>query len=472
MSVVAVGGPVLLIGVPSPARGAPLVGLMGVLTAGPLIVRGLQHRFDPFEPLTVFCAGAFAIFVLRPLWMWAEQDWVFDIYDLRDGLTGASTIVCVGMAGVLLGYCTHAGKRLAAQVPMLSDSWHAPRVAFACLAIAVGALLMFSLFIGSSGGFGALISYFAGRESSVTASLTQTLSGDSSSSGYFYLAPYALVPITLVLLEVWRRKRAPIYGTAGLLSLLTVLTLTVPRGDRTFILAVLFPLAAIPFLRRDTRPRVVSILLIVLLGIIAASALLSFRTIETRNQSLPETVASNVSRPLDTVSDFMLSVDMGMFSVLAAEYDVVPRKLGFKPAQVLTSTALLPVPGPLWQAKPDSPDAYVYAELFPKNAAKSTAGLSPSLFGTFYADSGYAGVFVYALLVGLALRTLFEWRNRDPGNPSMNVTYAALLPMIIILLRGNPSSTIGLSLFLVAPLLVVFWWGGRQKRGGWLARGS
>jgi hypothetical protein len=453
----------LAVAVPDGVRQPALVALIGVTTLAPMVVRGLQGRFDPFEPIIIICAAGFVLFFLRPLWMWIHDDWVLGPYDLRDGLTGAAIIVLVGFTAMLAGYFMDFGRRLAQRIPEVPDRWDPTRVTLACVVMLILAGLLFLMFIGTSGGFSEIKTYFSGRDNTFTRSLTVTGTGADASSAYLYLAPYVSVPITLMLLEVWRRRRSPIYAVLGLLVFALVLLMTVPRGDRTYLLALILPLIVLPYLRRGRRPRLLGIVAVILAAMIVFNVLVHYRATQTRDQSLSGALSDAASHPLGAINDFMLGADVSMMSILSAEYTVVPSKLDYKPGQTLTSVLARPVPGLLWKNKPEDPQLYVHETLFPRNAAAIKAGFTSSMLGGFYADSGFVGTFIYGFVFGIIFRSLFEYWRRNSSNPSVAIFYAAMLPMLIILMRANPAATAGLTFFLIAPIPIAFWWGSRRR---------
>jgi hypothetical protein len=454
-------GLVALLAAPSFIQQPVLVVLVGIVTATPIVYRGLSGRWDPFEPIVIFCAGGFVLFFLRPVWMWMHDSWILGPYDARDGFSGAVAIGLVGFAALAATYFLDIGERIAAKVPPVRDDWDPGRVVFACLGIMVIATLLFAMFIGTSGGFSAVKNYFSGRDATLVQNLVGTATGPRRSA-YLYLAPYMSLPVTLMLLEVWRRQRRPIYAALGGCVFALVLAMTIPRGDRTYLLALLLPLIALWYLRRERRPRALSIVAAILATMVVANALLQFRNKESRDAPLSSKVARSASHPLDAVNEFMLGPDVSMFSILAPAYQAMPKHLEFTPGGTLAATLVQPVPGSFWRGKPKDPEVKIYATLFPVNAAATQAGFASSTLGSFYADSGFVGVVIYCALLGIILRVMFEWWRMNKRNASVTIVYAATLPLLIILLRANPPAALGLWTILVAPILIAFWYGARR----------
>jgi oligosaccharide repeat unit polymerase len=448
---------VLLVAVPDGILQPILITLIAVLSLAPVAVRVVQRRWDPFEPIMIMCVGIFVIFALRPLWMWVSDEWVLLEFDTRQTLTGAALIALVGLVGVLAGYAVSFGRRLANWLPKTPDNWDPRRLTIACMVTVFIGAVLFTFHIGTDGG--SVTSYFSGRSAN-----DQTLYGGvqvRTSSAYFALAPYVIVPVALMLLEVARRRRTPLSVALAWGAVLLAMLITVPRGDRTFILAVLMPLIAVPYLHARKRPGMVAVVAAIILSMLFANVLINYRRVENRQQSLPETAFETLSDPTDGINTFMLGIDVSMINILAATYDAVPKRFDYMPGGTITATAALPIPGLLWRTKPQEPGQLLFYELFPSVGTKTRAGFASSMFGGFYTDSGFVGVFAYSFLMGLLLRAIFEFWRRDPFNRSTCMVYAALLPLIVITLRASPTLTSGGLIFLVLPLLAAFWWASR-----------
>jgi hypothetical protein len=124
-----------------------------------------------------------------------------------------------------------------------------------------------------------------------------------------------------------------------------------------------------------------------------------------------------------------------------------------------------PVPDQFWPGKPQTADIEIYSYLFPEQAKFTKAGTAPSMFGGFYYDSGFLGLIVGALLVGILARLLFEYLRANPGSAGVRLLYAASLPLFVILLRGNPTDTFARASYLVLPIVVGLWFASARLGG-------
>lgn len=438
-----------------------LIGLVALLCAVPIAVRAAQGRWDPFEPIVIISASCFVLFVMRPLWMWMNDEWIFSIYDARDGFTEAATVAVLGIGAVVAGYALPSGRRLAAKLPVIRDDWDPGRVTTTSLAVLVLAAFLFSFHIGTEGGLSEVTNFFSGRSSSAV-DRGQTAGGARTTSGYFAFAPYMTIPIALILLEVWRRRRSPAAGAIAAMAIIAALAMTVPRGDRTWILALLMPLIMVPYLQRERRPRVVSIVAAIFLSVLAANILIEYRRKETRTKSLPALTSEAIADPAGQLDRFMLKADTAMFPALTSQVEATPDRVQYFPGQQLTSLIFAPVPGLLWRGKPQAPGNEAYKTLYGRASGPAAlGGVAVSMFGSFFADFGLVAVVVYSLISGVLFRILFEYWQLNAANRTIGIVYAASLPILVMTFRASWTLGLGALLILIAPLIGIIWWSTR-----------
>jgi hypothetical protein len=61
-------------------------------------------------------------------------------------------------------------------------------------------------------------------------------------------------------------------------------------------------------------------------------------------------------------------------------------------------------------------------------------------------------------------RAVWEFFKQRPNNAGARILFASVMPLTVILLRGNPTDTVARSLYLVGPI-VVFLWLARRRIG-------
>lgn len=432
---------------------------LALLIPVPVLYRISQRRFDVFEPINFFVLGLFVLFLVRPLvelsHPGARQ---FEAYSDAPGFEKALLIALVGVAGLYIGYALSYGRVLGQRIPRVPTAWSPTTLGVLVFSLVMVGALLFAAFAAQVGqGLDSTVSYFKGRSTEV-----RTL---GQSSAYFYYGPYLVVPATFLLLLGRQSQRRGRWLLGAAITGVLALLITVPRGDRTFVLAFLLPLLVLPYLRSGRRPKVRNLLLLIVIVIPAITVLGEVRNVSSRD-NVSGRVATAFSRPDRSLLEFMLGQDTSMFTVLSLTAEVVPARLDHAPGRVISATLASPVPGLLWPAKPIQGDQVVYNVLFPDQAEVTRSGNASGFLGGFYYDGGLIGVLLYAALMGLVSRALWEWwRTHAQGNPGVHLVFAAALPFIIVLQRGNVSDTLARATFFVLPICVVLWLASRPVQG-------
>jgi hypothetical protein len=432
--------------------------LLGVLSVAPIVVRKLQGRFDPFEPITVVAISAFFIWFLRPLSTVMYGDWIYAGHNISRGFNQALLIAFVGLVAVYGGYSIGTGARLALKVPPLPARWVSHGAFKSIVTVLLVAAALFAAYIARGGGLHAVVGYFSSR----TLGQKQLA---AQSSAWLYLAPYVAIPSALISWSMYHVARRRTYLVMAILLTTLSLALTVFKGDRTYVLMIVLPLYVLPYLWSGRRPSALSGTVAVLIAILAINVMLVDRVASRRHGSLITRIADATMNPADQVKTFLTGPDISMFSSLAATTEYVPSKVAYKPGNELISVLALPFPGVLWPGKPHDGETDLFPTLYPTTAAAQRAGFGPSLVGGFYIDSGLIGVIVYMSVFGILVRVLFEYWRRNPEDEATLLLYAGLLPIIILVLRGSFADTAGRMPSLIGPYLIAFYVGQRALRG-------
>ena len=153
-----------------------------------------------------------------------------------------------------------------------------------------------------------------------------------------------------------------------------------------------------------------------------------------------------------------------MLPVLSLIVDSVPREIPYKHGITLETLATNWVPRGLMPAKPETADIQVYRVLFPAQGQITNAGTAPSMFGGFFVDSGLVGVVLGSFVVGFLLRFAYESFAKAAHRRSAQLLFAAFLPLVAVLLRGNPTDTLARAEFVLVPLFAFAWWTSRRRR--------
>jgi hypothetical protein len=427
-----------------------LVILLALVVPAPILVRAFQRKWDPFEPIQIFVITFMVLFVLRPI-----AEIVYNIEDFyqyyplgEKGFVGACAICLVGIGSLYLGYALNLGRRIATKVKPLPQAWDTDRSIRFGIGVLVVAAIGTALFAATIGP-GTLFRFYLGR----TTTDEQTF---LLVSGYVGLAPYLVIPATTIFLLAWLKKRTPGVFCLFLGSLLVALYLVLPRGDRTYLLALVLPLLALAYLRRGRRPTPWQLVGAVAVAMIVLNVIVQLRNVETRDQAgVGTTVVKALANPLATLKDFAVSVDLGEFSVLELEYEAITsdtNNLPLHPGATAASAVTLGIPRAIIGTKPKSGVEHTTQFLFRNQDRRASFG--PSMFGDEFADWGWVTLIFWSLLVGVVARALWEYFKLYETNEGIQIVLAAILPVLVIMTRNNIPDTIGRSLQLVFPLIL------------------
>lgn len=426
-----------------------LIVAMATVTVLPVLVRLIWGRFDALEYIFVFAVGIGVIFLGRPITELTDNIQTYAGYFTRSGFNGAMMIGIVGTASLYLGYFLPIGRKWgeAAQTP--SSRWDADlSVRVAIRLVVLGTVLYLLYAATGGGGITNSLKFFIGRGSTNT-----SLQG---SSGWLYLGPYLTLPASALLMSAWQRQRTRRNLVLLVITVMIGLLITVPRGDRTYVLALVMPLLVLPSLYRRRRPRLLTILVTTLVGIVAINFLLVYRNLNTRSNA-NSALSSAITDPLSPIHSLLAGPDVSFFSVLELQDEVQPREVHFHPGATPLSILAGPIPMSLWHNKPQAAAVPVAFYLFYTQSLISRASNDPAMFGDFYADYGFPTLILYSILLGIGLRALYVYLRRHEHLPGAQLVFASSLPLMIILLRGAITDTLARSVVLLFPLIIAWY---------------
>jgi hypothetical protein len=422
---------------------------MAFVSLTPIVIRAVQGKWDPFEPITILAVCIFVLFVIRPTAELLNEpgDYVAFDRDPRSGYSGAMVIALVGAFGMYLGYFISTGRLISERVRTLPERWDTQRSIRFTIYLLLFAGLMTAVFAVAIGGPGALFRFYLGRTATDFQQYLQ-------SAAYFALSPYMAIPAMLILYMAWRRERTPLRTLLFFGIVLLVAFVTIPRGDRTYVIAWVMPLLILPYLRKDRRPSLLTLGAVLGVAIIALNVLIALRHVDRRDTlGVETTITDSLTHPTRELEEFVTGIDIAEFTVMELQYRATADgDLPFAPGATALSVIAGPIPGKIIGDKPE-PGAKVATDyLFPVN--QRNAIFTNSLFGDLYADWGLPTVFLYTFLFGVAVRFLWEYFLRNRHSEGMQIIFAATLPLFIILMRDNFSLTFGRALFLIFPLVL------------------
>lgn len=266
-------------------------------------------------------------------------------------------------------------------------------------------------------------------------------------SNYLYLFPLALVGVATVVLCVWkfggfRTLKAKIL--AGFI-LASVAQLTFAPSGRFQFLGWL--VAAGVILSANYRPR----RRLILLTVTAIVAISLFAVAGALRGKTPTATALNQSAWQRAFSAEDANMLDGFVMLQGVYPERLPYSLGMEHVEIL----MRPIPRALWPGKPVG--GYMNKLGLITKDSGFNLGISPTLFGSFYAEGWLLGIFLFSLLYAYVLARLVRYSTTV--HPfSGTLMRAMLCALLIPLLRGGDLpgiyAWIGMAFW---PCFIVLW---------------
>lgn len=440
----------------NPRTNLVLLLAISVVLLAPLIMRIISRNLDPFEPIVVFAAAYGIVFVVRPLFIVLTDEYIIDRWfqriDLRSSYTAMIVIALVGAVSFMVGYESRLGRTLARWLPAPPDDFLDHRVVAGSLGVSLAGLFLWGTFI-----------LMTGASVATTFRDPTQLGLFSKSTGYFELGSLLLLPSALGLtcFGIWRRR--PSIRTIGLLILITFLFLSLSGGDRLQLLPLGTGFLVFFYARRDRRPSVSVLIVILLVGLIASSFVLLARTPSLRQDASLEAVfVQTVSDPPSWIEPLTEGDDNQMSDTFAIVMQVVPDELPYKyGAATIGELVTRPIPRLIWNTKPLIPNKQLTQHLWPQAYGYGIANPEYSILTHFYWDFGIPGVVAGMTCYGAISRALYEYFLLYRRNIVAVLFLGVGLSFVAFGLRSNPVDNLLKWMIMGAPLWLIFQFGQR-----------
>jgi hypothetical protein len=453
----------------NPSTGVLVIGLALAIVAG-ATVGSFSPDYRIVLPIAFAVVSAFAVYwcvKVRPLrwmdplvWMILPLALEFVARPLANLAAGHSTyrdyyvlpyyveVSAIGLAGLLAlcaGYAARTPARLGRAIPPLPEECDDDRIGTLTSRLIGLALLLYGAFAVKTG---------LSPRTLINAGLPVTTS-NGGITAYLGLAPWLAVPISLLLLHRGLNGHNwYLIGTSVGLALLVGFVFGA-AGNR-FGTLLFGSLILYVVLRYRWRPPLWQVVTGLCCALIFVAAAADFKS-NAANPSLSSSVEHAIVHPVKSIELIVLGPTLEEFDGMAVEVQLVPSDLGFHPFTSITSVLAQPIPRSLWPGKPYHPEGYLDVAAFGAQGV-SSAGSASVLFttmGGFYYDSGVIGVIVGMAFVGALLRVISEYVTAHRSNALVLLTLSAILPLVVVLSRGNLADTLSRSLFVVVPIPVI-----------------
>ncbi len=415
-----------------------VIGLLGLLAA-----TGLR-RGPLLGPLSMTILVLVSTFAIHPLFLLADDDFLFIGRDIRPGLVTAAAIGLLSMLGLLVGYWADGPRKGAETLPVehsSSSPGYSMRTAGLLSLALVGSWFVIIAVRGGNAQFAVTI--FEGRND-VTRS---ALAGLPVIVGGLPTAAAVLVSAIRIMIERMRSltfNELVIFWSVVVLSLVPPMALGVRRYLLPCLLAASIAVTAKHFYRRlAVRHLIVGLLGFLILAIVpfvrsTGSRKAGSNLVDAMVSYFQDVGATGAIRP------FFTSYDTEMFDYIAL---MVPRLGGMVPYGLgrgtLGDLALNPLPAsalpfPLWSDR-------ILQSVFGGGCADVYCPVA-SFPGVLYFDFWFPGVMVGSVLLGVACRRYASALLNSSGMRLVWIlTPASFAP---VLARGNATNVLYIALLV------------------------
>ncbi|MBW4575259.1 MAG: oligosaccharide repeat unit polymerase [Aphanothece sp. CMT-3BRIN-NPC111] len=246
-------------------------------------------------------------------------------------------------------------------------------------------------------------------------------------SGYLRLLPLVLVGIATLLLCLWKLGGLSSLQSkiAAILILIAVSFLTFNVSGRFQFLGWIIAGGIIVSSTYRPQKRLVVLAIIGIIGIAIFTVAGALRNAEFASNGFEQ---SALDRALS-------AEDANMLDGFVFVQDVYPQRLDYRWGMEHIEILLRPIPRALWPEKPAG-GGYMEAFGLSDRNKGTTVGFSPTLFGSFYADFGIVGIFLFSCLYGWIFGSIILYSSRLQPFASILIR-AILCSCLIPLLRGG-----------------------------------
>jgi len=413
-----------------------LVGL-GLFAASMLVGRRAVIRRDWLSPGALFGVVFGVYFVLRPAVLLAGLE---PVATDRQGIWGAIVLGFVVVAGFWMGYLLPLGEAMARSLPWASKSWSRQRARTAAwLSWGLG-VASWVVMIYYSGGVVTRMSAYGqgvGKGLGVVVVGSAVLLGMAMAVGWLSYFKGRLSRVEIAVITV---------SSAGMLAV---------HGQRAVLLVPLLMIVTIyHYLIRRLRGR--EILLVGLAGVLIIGVL-GMPRLQFAGSEQVALGPGDYAK----ITGWLVARNLTAFDSLMLVSQRVPKEVGYQWGRSYVDAIKMVVPRWLYAEKPER-------NLFNRLLRPGRSGsMALSLPAEGYLNFGLAGLLAETLVLGIAYRTAYSYRQRHPESEPAILGYALAVPVFGLLWRGGfmggglghligyGAVAIGMALFCSGPRWVV-----------------
>jgi hypothetical protein len=258
---------------------------------------------------------------------------------------------------------------------------------------------------------------------------TQVAAGQSLSfqiSGYLQLFPMVMIGVSLLISALWCHGalRTPVHRAMAVMIISGSMYLTFGPAARFQFLGLIIGCGIVFASSLRPRWKLLAISIFLSLAMVAFAIAGAMRggeeVVDVRQAALNRAIVAEDGNMLDG------------FVILEAVY---PRYLDFRMGGEHFEILLRPIPRALWPDKPVGGGYLEFLGLIDRETG-FTLGISPTLFGSFYAEGGVLGILLFSALYGWCFGKVHNYAQQV--QPYAGILAKAILCSIIVpLLRGG-----------------------------------
>lgn len=260
---------------------------------------------------------------------------------------------------------------------------------------------------------------------------SRDLFSESGQNNYLFLFPLTQIGMSILLANLWvhggLKTRAQKAACMVFFSLAAYTTFGIILRFQFF--GLLFAVALTFTAWMEPRRRLSALAMTVLLGTFLFGASGALRTSENTYDKV-----AGLTNTTGAIDRLLAAEDANMLDGFTIIRQVYPSLLDYSWGQEHFEILLRPIPRSLW---PDKPVGGFVNKLGMRDTEKDgNLGISPSIFGSFYAEGGLIGIILFSILYGLAFSKAAT--SLAHSHPFVNVMgRAVFLSWLIPLLRGG-----------------------------------
>jgi oligosaccharide repeat unit polymerase len=182
----------------------------------------------------------------------------------------------------------------------------------------------------------------------------------------------------------------------------------------------------------------------------------SFRYEESRIHSLDDKLTLGRE-------DFLEANDVNFVDGMVMLTQVYPEHLNYAWGGEHLEILLRPIPRSLWPNKPKGSWVQKWANKV--NSDEFSTGISPSIFGSFYAEAGVIGVVVFSLLYGFGLGQIYNWSLRFRSSLRTVIKAIVIASAFAVIRGGDLAGTVAFLGMSFWPISILFYFYIKDERG-------